>query len=218
MKDDLYKILGIDKNASKEEITKAFKDQAKHDHPDKKGGDKEKFQKLNEAYNILKDEVKRNHYDKTGDTDLPLSKDQIAKNTLVTIFYNIINNADESLLQNDIFDIMRNQLTTLKREINNAIRDSIAKIKVIKKIESRIKGKQKEFFQNICEKKIEEETNLQEKLKIDTEMADLMLSILKNCDFDVVMSESEENGPQHIFLPGFGKLEINLGEEDIDEE
>ena len=59
----LYKILGIDKNANEKEIKKAYLKKSmkgEYKHPDK-GGNKEKFQKLSEAYNVLKDNKKENY-------------------------------------------------------------------------------------------------------------------------------------------------------------
>jgi DnaJ-class molecular chaperone len=59
---DYYAILGIEKNASQEEIKHAFKKLAMENHPDK-GGEKEKFQEIQEAYSILSDSEKKNNYD-----------------------------------------------------------------------------------------------------------------------------------------------------------
>jgi len=52
---DPYKILGINKNASKEEIKSAYRKLAKDHHPDANGGDDSKFKQINEAYKILTD-------------------------------------------------------------------------------------------------------------------------------------------------------------------
>ena len=66
MAKDYYKTLGIEKNASKDDIKKAFHKLAHKYHPDKKGGDAEKFKEINEAYSILSDEKKRQQYDTFG--------------------------------------------------------------------------------------------------------------------------------------------------------
>lgn len=66
---DYYKILGVDKNASKDEIKKAFHKLAHKYHPDKKGGDEKKFKEINEAYHVLSDESKRASYDNYGTAD-----------------------------------------------------------------------------------------------------------------------------------------------------
>lgn len=66
---DYYKLLGVSKTASKDEIAKAFKKLARKHHPDLNQGDKQaesKFKDINEAYEVLKDEEKRKLYDTLG--------------------------------------------------------------------------------------------------------------------------------------------------------
>ncbi len=71
MAKDYYKILGVDKNASKEEIKKAYKRLAKKYHPDlnKDPGAAEKFKEINEAASVLGDDEKRARYDRYGDAN-----------------------------------------------------------------------------------------------------------------------------------------------------
>jgi len=64
-KRDYYEVLGVGKNASADEIKKAFRRQAVQHHPDR-GGDEAKFKEINEAYEILKDPSKRQRYDQFG--------------------------------------------------------------------------------------------------------------------------------------------------------
>lgn len=66
MSKDYYKILDVGKNASQEEIKKAFRKKAHEYHPDKKGGNEEKFKEINEAYQILGDPKKKAQYDQFG--------------------------------------------------------------------------------------------------------------------------------------------------------
>jgi len=65
MSKDYYKILGLPKNASADEIKRAYRKLAHEFHPDK-GGDAEKFKEINEAYQILSDPQKRSQYDRFG--------------------------------------------------------------------------------------------------------------------------------------------------------
>lgn len=65
-KRDYYEILGLEKKASKDEIKKAFHKLAHKYHPDKKGGDAEKFKEVSEAYSVLGDDKKRAEYDSYG--------------------------------------------------------------------------------------------------------------------------------------------------------
>lgn len=60
---DYYKILGISKDASEEEVKKAFRKLAHAYHPDKSGGDEAKFKEVSEAYAVLSDNRKRKQYD-----------------------------------------------------------------------------------------------------------------------------------------------------------
>jgi len=59
---DYYSILGVNKDASKEELKKAYRKKANKHHPDK-GGDSAEFQKIQEAYSVLSDDTKRSQYD-----------------------------------------------------------------------------------------------------------------------------------------------------------
>lgn len=66
---DYYKVLGVDKNASEKEIKKAYRKLARKYHPDLNPDDKAaqaKFQRVNEAHEVLSDPEKRKKYDKYG--------------------------------------------------------------------------------------------------------------------------------------------------------
>lgn len=65
-KRDYYEVLGVSKDASADEIKKAFRKAAVKHHPDKEGGDETKFKEANEAYEVLKDQQKRQRYDQFG--------------------------------------------------------------------------------------------------------------------------------------------------------
>ncbi len=63
---DYYETLGVDRTASSDDIKKAYRRLAHKYHPDKAGGDEEKFKEVNEAYQVLGNEQKRNQYDRFG--------------------------------------------------------------------------------------------------------------------------------------------------------
>lgn len=66
MPNDLYQILGVSRSASQDEIKRAFRKLAHQYHPDKKGGNEQKFKEINAAYQVLGDEKKRAQYDQFG--------------------------------------------------------------------------------------------------------------------------------------------------------
>jgi molecular chaperone DnaJ len=69
---DYYKILGVTRDATPEELKKAYRQMALKYHPDRNQGEKEseeKFKEINEAYSCLSDADKRAHYDRYGTTE-----------------------------------------------------------------------------------------------------------------------------------------------------
>lgn len=74
MGNDYYKILGVSKQASQEDIKKAYRKLAFELHPDRNSGDEEssdKFKVVNEAYEVLSDPQKRSSYDRFGIKERP---------------------------------------------------------------------------------------------------------------------------------------------------
>lgn len=65
-----YDVLGLDRNASQDDVKKAYRKLAREHHPDK-GGDPEKFKKVQEAYEVLSDPQKRQNFDQFGTAEGP---------------------------------------------------------------------------------------------------------------------------------------------------
>ncbi|NER06252.1 MAG: DnaJ domain-containing protein [Okeania sp. SIO3C4] len=80
-----YEVLGVSKNASTEQIKKAYHSLARQYHPDVNPGDinaAEKFKEINSIYEILSDPLKRSQYDKTAGEAKELYKQGVAKSQL----------------------------------------------------------------------------------------------------------------------------------------
>ncbi len=84
-----YETLGVNKNASKSEIKKAYKKQANKTHPDKKGGSTEAHQALTVAYNVLVDAGKRERYDR-GENPTQGTPHSKAETFLIMVFEQLL--------------------------------------------------------------------------------------------------------------------------------
>ena len=85
---DYYKILGVSRSANEARIKLAYRVLIQHAHPDR-GGDREAFEQISEAYAVLSDPISRADYDKYGNVD-PLLVEAIEK--LQTHMVGIISN------------------------------------------------------------------------------------------------------------------------------
>lgn len=91
MKTDLYKILGVSRTASQDEIKAAYKSLAQKLHPDKSPGEEAAnlFSWIQKAYSVLKDADKRRQYDLTGNEDVP-NKAAVVKSKVAGVFAQFI--------------------------------------------------------------------------------------------------------------------------------
>ena len=110
MNADYYKILGVERTATEEEIKKAFRSKSKILHPDA-GGDADEFRKLKHAFDILGDPARRGRYDDLG-CDREVEPNAMA--ALEEIFSSILTAADS------VIDVVLAAKEVCKREIGQA--------------------------------------------------------------------------------------------------
>lgn len=105
---NLYSILGVSKDCSKDELKKAYKQLAIKHHPDK-GGDENKFKEISEAYQVLNDDEKRELYNRVGDEGLQqgLSNNTVDPHDIFAQFFG--NRGNNGFPFGDIFGMNRQQ-------------------------------------------------------------------------------------------------------------
>lgn len=93
----LYEILGVSPDADKEEIRRAFRSAAFASHPDRPGGDPERFKAVRDAWAILSDDAAREHYDRTGEASPPRDYTEQAKQVIVQTMYGMLDHLKQTL-------------------------------------------------------------------------------------------------------------------------
>ena len=136
---NLYNILGLLKDATVEEIKKAYKSLSQKHHPDKEDGDNDLFVEIQMAYETLSDPVRKKHYDATGDDlgkGISPEDQSIARINmfLAGLLEQIINNDQYNESTTDVLLSMSKNITANKEaneaavkraEVLNAKRDRI---------------------------------------------------------------------------------------------
>jgi len=212
---DLYDILEVKKDATIEEIQRAYRKKAFIYHPDRNldKSEKEKdecekiFKKLIEAYTILTDENKRKKYDNENDKDLYDKEDKDIDN--YSTFYSNINNLFTEMFKDFSFDIKskyginlklyrdnnNNKNNTSNINISNICKDANIKYNIYvslediyNKVEKEFKIIRKKFFNNIYQQDIK-------KINIQTYKREI---ILKNEGNDFIENENILTGNVYI--------------------
>ncbi len=144
---DLYKALGVKKNASKASIRKAYKKAAMKTHPDT-GGSPEKFALVKRAHDILTDDERRQKYDSTGD-DSETQPDN-AFSQVMNIIAFAFNMVLGECQQQGQSPLERDMIESMRRKINGNISESEKNIRIQKnmletdmKLRSRFSRKKK---------------------------------------------------------------------------
>jgi len=199
-----YDILEVSPQASDEEIKKKFRILAQRYHPDRTGGDEEKFKQVNLAYSILSDPVRRNHFDTTGKYEMnPNLRDEAMNNLarIINIFMEQIDPELGNLLVSMRLDIQRE-----KNHLNEQIAICINSINKLEKFLNKIKRKKEgeNILKGFIAAQIKQrEENIKNHNRI-LEVCDKMLEILDDYqygdgDFEMLvnaMIASQEVQPQ----------------------
>ncbi len=145
--DDLYGVLGVDRDASKAVIRKAYRDKAKRAHPDA-GGSEKKFALVKFAHDVLTDEQRRKNYDETGNAEEPKIDSTLnGAMQLVSILLDQVLGACEQQGRSpttvDLIGSMKSQLRQNRAEFDKRVAALKKMEEIAKTIQKRFKVKKK---------------------------------------------------------------------------
>lgn len=225
----LYDIFGLDKDASPEDIKKAYRRLSKKFHPDLNKDDldaEDKFKKLNEAYTILSDPKLREQYDRNGTCNQGQSIDllSVAIEWVKDLFMTIIDNSPEDGPMIDPFELIRQEIKNRNLSAKKTIKKARRDIKRYTKFKNRLiyKGNKSNQLADLLMVKIAGFENTIRKTELNFQILDLMVDVLEDYDFILDMTDDEAPVPQD--KPGSpSKEELNslvLGKpgEDLDDD
>jgi hypothetical protein len=153
---DLYGTLGVDMDASADEIRKAYRKKAKSAHPDRSEGSEEKFSALSKALAVLSDPDRRKRYDETGDEgDNSASKREAA---VAGILSQLLASAAQSMDvdRQPVDEAMRQALQSAISSHVEGARKCNTAIKKLEKLLTRLKLKNKAAPSVLLDKMAEE--------------------------------------------------------------
>jgi len=178
---DYYELLGVDNNATQEEIKKSFRQKSKTAHPDH-GGDEEEFARLSEAYAILSDEDKRHFYDQTGMAQgQSMDLHAEAENFLIQLFDSAIENSgciNGTDILDEIYKECRSRIQARKKDIQFVTRtkeDFEGKLGCIQK-----DREDETIFDFVLKEKIQRCDNEISLAEIDIQTIEIALTMLKD--------------------------------------
>ena len=194
---DPYEVLGVDLEASADDIRTAYRKKAQAMHPDKAPGDPDAvraFQELNEAYQTLADPSKRAKYDDTGSLeDSPETECRNAAiKTLTDMFMAFVNREDISP-EADFRLAMRLQTESVIESNRAAILEAEKTIKVRHKIARKWRNRRgaRNIFDNAIRRNILALRAQIKQCKVAIELGEECLLVLKDYDFGATLLDQQ---------------------------
>lgn len=141
MSDDPYETLGVGRDASPEEITKAYRKAARENHPDRNPGDSEaenRYLAACEAFSLLDDPDRRREYDQTGRTGQKRRPEAAFMEVLHRVMMQEIMTRRDSVVRTDLVGAMRSVIEDFKSQIRQKVKQAEADKKRFIEVKSRL--------------------------------------------------------------------------------
>lgn len=152
---DPYETLGLPRDATRDQVKRAYKSLSHRCHPDCKTPDEAKFREVNEAYEVLQDPVRRAHYDSTGETG-PIT-DHRAKvdEYLRKLFYDSVNQLKRGVsISRDIIQASKDDVGAAIEEIERNLASTVVAIEALEMAQGRVQCDGDNLFDAILEAEI----------------------------------------------------------------
>ena len=147
---DPYETLGVEPDASADEIKKAHRRAAQRSHPDREGGDTKQFQVVTAAYQLLKDPDRRAKYDETGETGDTVGDP--ATDRLAQLFNMIVESEEFDC---NIIDKCKSHIASAVQQLKLELEKTEVKLVRLESQVGRIDTDGHNLFENILNAKIE---------------------------------------------------------------
>ncbi|WP_339898221.1 DnaJ domain-containing protein [uncultured Gilvimarinus sp.] len=183
----LYDVLGVAKDATKQAIKTAYRSLAQKAHPDREGGDAEKFHEIQLAYDVLSDDGKRERYDATGETEERASARSEAETLIMQRFAQSIEEDDDD----DLVETLKTFLSTGKIQVELTINQANDALKKLERHQGRVKCNDGDnLFAMVLDQKINHK-------KRDIETLSGQLEVIKEAELIVAeYTDTAEREPQ----------------------
>ena len=145
-----YETLGVEPDATDDEIKRAHRKAAQQSHPDREGGDTNRFQEVTAAYRVLRNPERRAEYDRTGKVNDGPTHDLVTQK-LVEMFNHIIDNNE---FQCDIIGKCRSMVASAIQHCQSEASKADAKYIKLNKQLDRVTAKGDNLFRNLIESKM----------------------------------------------------------------
>lgn len=187
---DYYKILGVDKEASAQDIKKAYRKKAKEHHPDREGGSEVEFKEITIANEVLSNDEKRKRYDNGEDpNETTMSLKEEAQGNLYKSFLRLVNEREFMPDHTDVIKKLKTEITQKRLDIESDI--EAAEIDKLQKEATLERLKKPEFLKIRFENTIKEIDIMITSFNRELEVNEIMKSILDE-DSEYVFEEDTD--------------------------
>lgn len=183
----LYQVLNVPADATPEQIKVAHRKRVKETHPDKSGGNKDEFRKVQHAFEVLSDQERRTKYDATGDHDNAPQKHSPVV-IIATIFKEIMEKCSE---HDDVILIMKTGITDGIREMRKGIEKTEKQMKKLNTMKERLSRKEGEaLLEAMLQTEIEQGTQFLKALEANILLGQQAQKIVETYKYDAPLRRS----------------------------